>query len=190
MGPSSELGSSHPSDSPTHIGWPTEQRFPSTPSLFHYGCGFCVRRRCSTSLYHPSESATEPLHVPSLSFLNRDLRRLGTNHGIPLVGGPSAGQIERVQECVCTSFRPCRLAAEVLTAPTGISRQPWMIVSQTSQPNGQPSPDGANIQTLWSAQWQDPETTAKPKPISIPKGHLRPPVQFPTSITSDPPTPT
>ena len=86
------------------------------------------------------------------------------------------------------SFRA--VTTEVLTSLIGISRQPWIVVPQPSPADGPPPLDGANIQTQWTAQWQDPETTTKPKPVSIPKAHIRPPIpaQFSTSITSDPPT--
>lgn len=99
------------------VGWATEAHRSASKSyrlaggtgqhlsthffLFRYGTRLRVRQRDGASQYRPSESATEPLHVSSFSFLNRSFRRSGTNHGIPLVGGSAAEQAERVQKRVC-----------------------------------------------------------------------------------------
>ena len=132
--------------------------------------------------------------MSSLSPLNRCLRWLGTNHGIPLPGSFPTGEFERVQQCVCPSSFS-RFVYCLLIARTGILSHPWMVVPQPSPTDG-PPPDGVDIQPPWTAEFQSDETTTKPKTIVVPAVQLRPshppaPAQSSTSITSsDLPTPT
>jgi hypothetical protein len=93
---------------------------------------------------------------------------------------------------VSLPFLPSSCLRCPLIAPTGILRQPWVIVSQLNAANESPAPlDGVEAQVPWPAQQQSSETNTKP--ISIPRAHLHPPkrTQFPTSITTpDAPTTT
>ena len=152
--------------------------------LLRYGCRLCVRQRGTTTLYNPSESATESLHVPSFLFLIATFVGLAPimvyrSLGVPLPVGLKGHRDMYVPPCV---HRP-------LITLTGILSQPWIIGSRSDPANASPPPDGDDNQT----PLQDHETIARPKTIVTPKAHLHPstPVQLPTPTTSpDLPTPT
>ena len=149
-----------------------------------------MRQRDAAFLYNPSESATESLRVPPFPFHDRDLCRLDTNYGLPFAGDSAVGWIERAQECVRS---PSGLSVCcVLTAPTRMLSQPWINVSQLNPTSGSPPPDGADTETMWSAQSQSRETATEPKTVATPKARLHPSTsgQLSTSTTpSDLPNP-
>lgn len=80
-----------------------EQHLSVHSFLLRYDCRPYVQRD-PASFHHPPESAAESLLVLSFSFLDCDIRRLGTNYGLPLAGGSTAGRIKRLQEYVCPIF--------------------------------------------------------------------------------------
>lgn len=88
--------------------WLADERntFPSAHSFgFRYGCRLYARHRIyAAPPYNSQESATEPLHVSSLSFPDRDVCRLGTHYGLPLSRSSATGRFKRAQERVRPSF--------------------------------------------------------------------------------------
>ena len=158
--------------------------FPLTHSFLvrHHGCRLFVRQRDATSRYSTPESATKPLHVPSLSFFDSDVRRPRTNHGIPLAGGSATGRTERVQESVRLLL--CCISLTTLSV-NFFHSQPWMIVPQLVDESPTPL-DRADVQVPLSAQQQNSGTNAESKPISIPRAHLHlpRPTQGSTSVLS------
>jgi len=59
-----------------------------------------------------------------------------------------------------------------------ILSQFWMNVSQLNPASGSPPPDGADTETMWSAQSRSRETATEPKTAVIPRDH--PPPSTPT----------
>ena len=167
-----------------------EQHLSFHSFLLRHGRRLGVRQRDAAFLYNPPESATESLHVPPFPFHDCDLCRLDTNYGLPFAGGSTVGWIERAQEYVRSP--PGLSVCCLLTAPTRMLSQSWINVSQLNPASGSPPPNGADTETMWSAQSQSRETATELKTIATPKARLHPstPGQLSTSTTlSDLPNP-